>query len=395
MPKRPSTESHVRPMSGVPPRPVEWLWPGWIPLGKLTVLDGDPGVGKSTLLLDLAARLSRDGVMPDGAVGPVGASLILSAEDGEEDTIKPRLAAAGGVAERIFTLPAVRGDDGEMRPPEVPLDLPAIEAAVRQYGARLLVIDPLMAYLTGADAGSDQDVRRALFKLARLAERRSFAVVCLRHLSKVGGDKAIYRGGGSIGIVAAARSGLVVAADPDDPDRRIWRRRSATWRRRRGRCGSPWRRATASAGCAGWARRTSRPTSWCGGCRGPSWSKREEERTRLQRRWSSCATCWPTARSRRAIATCSPTSRASPGGRCNGRSSRPASGNGRRRAALSRCGSWIPARGTSHEQKIRGPGPLGAWRKARKSEFRQQLKCAAKGCAVWRTVWRGPADGAS
>ena len=221
MPKRPAAESHVRPLSGVRPRPVEWLWPGWIPLGKLTVLDGDPGVGKSTLLIDLAARLSRDGLMPDGVLGPVGMSLILSAEDGEADTIRPRLTAAGGVAERVFTLPAVRGDDGEMRPPEVPLDLPAIDAAVRQYGARLLVIDPLMAFLTRADAGSDQDVRQALFRLSRLAERRECAVVCLRHLSKMGGDKAVYRGAGSIGIVAAARSGLVAAADPDDPGVRV------------------------------------------------------------------------------------------------------------------------------------------------------------------------------
>ncbi len=221
MPKRPSTQARLRPMSAVKARLVEWLWPRWIPLGKLTVLDGDPGVGKSTLLLDLAARLSRDGVMPDGAVGPVAASVILSAEDGDEDTIKPRLAAAGGVAKRLFTLAAVEGDDGEERPPEVPLDLPAIEAAVAERGARLLVIDPLMAFLTGVDASRDQDVRRALFQLARLAERRSCAVVCLRHLNKTNGDKAIYRGGGSIGIVAAARSGLLAAAEPDDPDRRV------------------------------------------------------------------------------------------------------------------------------------------------------------------------------
>src|SRR5438874_161972 len=122
MAKRPSTRPQVRALSAVKARPVEWLWPGWIPLGKITVLDGDPGVGKSTLLLDLAARLSRDGVMPDGAAGPVASSLILSAEDGEEDTIKPRLAAAGGVADRLFTLAAVADDegDGEERTPEVP-----------------------------------------------------------------------------------------------------------------------------------------------------------------------------------------------------------------------------------------------------------------------------------
>ena len=220
MPRRPSPEAHVRPMSDVAVRPVEWLWPRWIPLGKVTILDGDPGMGKSTLLLDLAARLSRDGLMPDGAVGRVGSSLILSAEDGEADTIKPRLEAAGGVAERLFTLPAVQGDDGEERPPEIPRDLPVIEAAMAEYAARLVIIDPLMAYLTGADASRDQEVRRALHKLARAAERQNCAVVCLRHLNRFG-DKAIYRGGGSIGIVAAVRSGLLVAADPDDPQSRL------------------------------------------------------------------------------------------------------------------------------------------------------------------------------
>ena len=103
-----TAEATLRPMSAVAARPVEWLWPGWVPLGKLTVLDGDPGLGKSTLLLDLAARVSRDGRMPDGSVGPNGATVILSAEDGEEDTIKPRLTAAGGVEDRLFTLSAIR-----------------------------------------------------------------------------------------------------------------------------------------------------------------------------------------------------------------------------------------------------------------------------------------------
>ena len=212
--------ANVRSMTSVAARPVEWLWPRWVPLGKVTVLDGDPGVGKSTLLFDLAARLSRDGALPDGAVGKVAASLILSAEDGEADTIKPRLAAAGGVAERIFTLPTVQDDDGEIRPPELPLDLPAVESAVEEYGARLVVIDPLMAFLTRIDASRDQDVRRALHKLTRVAERQNCAVVCLRHLNRFG-DKAIYRGGGSVGIVAAARSGLLVAVDPDDPQSRL------------------------------------------------------------------------------------------------------------------------------------------------------------------------------
>ncbi len=117
-------------------------------------------------------------------------------------------------------LPTVRDDDGEARPTELPRDLEAVETAVEECGACLVVIDPLMAFLTRIDASRDQDVRRALHKLTRVAERQNAAVVCLRHLNRFG-DKAIYRGGGSIGIVAAARSGLLIAADPDDPQSRL------------------------------------------------------------------------------------------------------------------------------------------------------------------------------
>ena len=150
----------------------------------------------------------------DGLKAAGAAKIYVAESDTAEN-------AAGGKAARLFTLSAVRGDDGEERAPEIPFDLPMIEAAVAERGARLLVIDPLMAYLTGVDASRDQDVRRALFRLARLAERQGFAVVCLRHLNKTNGDKAIYRGGGSIGIIGAARAGLIVAADPDDPQRRL------------------------------------------------------------------------------------------------------------------------------------------------------------------------------
>ncbi len=104
-------------LSDVDPERVRWLWPGRLPLGKLVVLDGDPGVGKSTLALDIAARLSTGRGWPDGGTCPPGGVLILSAEDGLADTIRPRLDAAGGDPTRVHALTEVRyvGEDGQLR----------------------------------------------------------------------------------------------------------------------------------------------------------------------------------------------------------------------------------------------------------------------------------------
>ena len=202
---------------------VEWLWPGRLARGKLHMLDGDPGLGKSTTALDLAARLSRGVAMPDGAPandGPAGV-VILSAEDGVADTIRPRLEAAGAELTRIVALTAIVDADGE-RMPGLPVDLPAVEAGIRKVSAALVIIDPLMAYLpSDVNAHRDQDVRRALAPLAALAERTGAAILCIRHLNKQAGGHALYRGGGSIGIIGAARVGLLVARDPDDDERRV------------------------------------------------------------------------------------------------------------------------------------------------------------------------------
>jgi len=211
-------------LSTVSPEEVEGFWEGRIPLGKLTVIDGDPGTGKSTLTLDLAARASRGGPMPDGGTyrDPVGV-VILSGEDGLADTIVPRLLAAGADLMRIIALtecPDAQGE--ETHPPVLPDDLGVIREAIVRVEAKLLIIDPLMAYL-GSDTNShrDQDIRRVLFQVAALAEETGVAIVVVRHLNKASGGVALYRGGGSIGIIGAARSGLLVAVDPDDEDRRV------------------------------------------------------------------------------------------------------------------------------------------------------------------------------
>ena len=199
---------------------VSWLWRGRIPLGKLTLLDGDPGKLKSAITLDLAARISTGREMPDGTPGLEGGVVLLSFEDDPADTIRPRLDAAKANVSRILLLQAV-GNGSEERLPSIPDDLDAVREAVAELGAggvtaRLIVIDPLMAALaSNVNSHRDQDVRRALAQLEHLAEDLQVAVVVIRHLNKGESNKALYRGGGSIGIVGASRSALLVGDDRD------------------------------------------------------------------------------------------------------------------------------------------------------------------------------------
>lgn len=211
-------------MQNIEAQPVEWLWSHWIPRGAITVLDGDPGRGKSTIVLDLGARRSRGWAMPPGG-GPSGEApadvLIMSAEDDLGRTIRPRLQAAGADLGRIHALTTIgSGEDG--RPPMLPHDISAMERIVTDHGVALVVIDPLMAYLAdGVDSHKDQCIRRVMHHLAAMAQRTGAAVLLVRHLHKQVGGPALYRGGGSIGIVGAARSALLVGQDPDDEHRRI------------------------------------------------------------------------------------------------------------------------------------------------------------------------------
>jgi hypothetical protein len=200
----------------VVPEKIEWLWRPYIALGKLTVLDGDPGLGKSTMMFDLAARISTGFEMPDHSPGNAPAGVvILTAEDGLGDTVRPRLEAAGADLRRINLF-------GFEHDVVLPGQLDLVARAARDNGAKLIVIDPLMAYL-GADinAHRDQDVRGALKKFSALAAELGAAVVVVRHLNKQSGVNALYRGGGSIGIAGAARSTLLVAEDRERPGERV------------------------------------------------------------------------------------------------------------------------------------------------------------------------------
>jgi hypothetical protein len=207
----------------VQPERVSWLWPGRLAAGKPTMLDGDPGLGKSTAALDIGARITTGAPLSGCLRGaePRGV-VLLSAEDGAADTIVPRLEAAGADLGRVFILQGIAAADGAIDPVTLPAALAAVELAIIEHDAALLIVDPLMAYL-GADTNAhrDQDVRRALAPLAALLERTGCAGLLIRHLNKAQAAAALYRGGGSIGIIGAARFGLLVAKDPDDDGARI------------------------------------------------------------------------------------------------------------------------------------------------------------------------------
>ncbi len=204
-----------RSLADVEPERVQWLWPRRIPKGKITMLDGDPDNGKSVLTTDLAARLTSGKELPDGTLTEAAGAVIVSAEDGAGDTIRPRFDAAGGDPAKVRLL-------GDEEPFAIPEDVPRLERAVRLVGATLVIVDPIMAFLSGdVNSNRDQDVRGALTHLKRMAERTGAAVVLVRHLNKTPGGNPLYRGGGSIGIIGAARSGLVVGRHPDDEELRV------------------------------------------------------------------------------------------------------------------------------------------------------------------------------
>jgi putative DNA primase/helicase len=210
----------VTQLSTIAPEAVTWLWPGRVARGKSTVLAGDPGLGKSFIALDVASRLTTGRAWPDGGAVEPGDVVLLSAEDGPADTIRPRVDALGGDPERVYLLRAIRDADGE-RPVSLDRDLAALEQTVARLRPVLVVIDPLTAYLGSTDSYRDADVRRLLAPLAHLAETYNVALLLVMHLTKNSQTRALYRPGGSIAFTAAARIQLFVGSDPEDATRRV------------------------------------------------------------------------------------------------------------------------------------------------------------------------------
>lgn len=206
-------------LSAVTPASPRFAWAPRIPLGAITIVAGLPGQGKSTLTVELGARITR-GQLDGDLHGQPGAVVVASAEDALRFVLVPRFTAAGADLDRVHTI-ALRRDGLDLGI-ELPADLGVVETAMRSTGARLLVIDPLLAHIpTHIDGYKDQHVRVALAPLAHMAEALDVAVVGVMHLNKREASDLFSRVGGSGGFVAAARSALLVAPDPADDKIRV------------------------------------------------------------------------------------------------------------------------------------------------------------------------------
>jgi hypothetical protein len=207
-------------LSECAPVRIRWLWDGRLPAGKLTLFDGDPHQGKSLLTLDLVARLTSGRPLPeaDSPSEPV-AAVLIGTEDRPEDTVVPRLLAAGADLGRVTVFQGT-SRKGVALPPRFPEDLPELRETLYETGARLVMIDPLSAVLKGSAGGPE--VRRALEPLAETAAETGAAVILVRHLNKGStGQQAIFRGGGSIAIIGVARTAFLIGVHPHDARLRV------------------------------------------------------------------------------------------------------------------------------------------------------------------------------
>lgn len=196
---------------------VEWLWYPYIPRGKITLLEGDPGVGKSYLSLQLCAIVSRGRPWPGTDGQPGGrrkreSAVVLNCDDGLRDTIRPRLDKAEADLRRVSAIDGLSDGSGITL-----ADVDMLEYVLAEIGPALVVVDPIQGFLGHINTHSANEVRPILAGLGGLAERHATAIVCVRHLRKKGASRALYRGMGSIDFTAAARSVLLVGETSGDP----------------------------------------------------------------------------------------------------------------------------------------------------------------------------------
>ena len=213
-------------LSDVEMRAVDWYWRARLAAGKHTALAGDPGAGKSSVTIAIAAAFTTGGGWPCGeGRAPVGNVIVLSAEDGEADTIKPRLVAAGGDPSRVYVVSATKDGEGQ-RTFNLQADLDLLERAIDKIGDVLLVIiDPVSSYLGKVDGHKNSEVRGVLEPLSEMAARLGVAILSVTHFSKDGSGKsakAFHRFVGSIAFIGAPRMAFTVMPDPEDATRSLF-----------------------------------------------------------------------------------------------------------------------------------------------------------------------------
>ena len=206
------TELKMIKMSEVQSQEIEWLWYPFIPYGKLTIVQGDPGDGKTTLILNIAAKLSKgEGMDNDMKLMESMNIIYQTAEDGLADTVKPRLEKADADCERILII-----DESDK---SLSMADDRLEEAIIQTGARMLILDPIQAYLGGGmDMNRANEARDMTKRLGVLAEKYKCAIILIGHMNKASGNKAAYRGMGSIDFFAVARSVLLVGRVEGEPN---------------------------------------------------------------------------------------------------------------------------------------------------------------------------------
>lgn len=212
-PSKPETVKIIR-MSDVELTPVEWLWKPYLPFGKLSVLQGNPGEGKTYFAMHLAAACTNGKLLPNMERMKPFNVIYQTAEDGLGDTVKPRLIEAGADLDRVLVI-----DDSEV---QLTLSDERIEKAIVENNVRLLIIDPIQAYL-GADVDMNRanEVRPIFMRLGQVAQRTGCAILLIGHLNKAAGMQSLQRGLGSIDIAAAVRSVMFIGKLKHDPTMRI------------------------------------------------------------------------------------------------------------------------------------------------------------------------------
>jgi len=212
-PKKP--EPLMMTMDGIKPEKIEWLWPNRIPFGRLTLFDGDPGVGKSKLTRKIAAAVTTGAALPGGKKAAPANVLLISIEDGLSDTVRPDLDAMGADVSRVAVPNPKRGL------PTAMLNASFIEQAVKQFAPKLLVIDPIIAFVGRKNPEKANETRELLSPLMQIADRHALACIIVRHFTKQVDARALYRGSGSVDFMAAVRSAFIVVESSDEPGLRI------------------------------------------------------------------------------------------------------------------------------------------------------------------------------